>query len=243
MQKIIFAISIIFIISLNGYSQDNTSDISKQSNSSVSSSSSSVNSASSSAAENSSATPVREKNGWDLYQEGRYVDSINALKKEKALYPGRINIYVILGWDFKILKNYSEMENISLEGLNISSDDTRIIYNLIEAYYFQNKYDKAIPWIEKFIASSYQNLDQYAGKIYYYLGVCFLNTKEYRKADIALSTAKYYSQNDADILLKLANVKEKLNDMQKAREYYSAVLSLAPSNQEAIDGLKRTGAQ
>jgi hypothetical protein len=59
-------------------------------------------------------TVAKKMNGWDYYAAGRYRESINALKQEKNQYPDRINIYVIMGWDYLELRNFSEMEkNIS----------------------------------------------------------------------------------------------------------------------------------
>jgi tetratricopeptide (TPR) repeat protein len=239
MQKIIIIFLMILCFVFQNYSQDNTSDTNNQSNSSAVSTNSSISSSNSS----SIVTKPAEKNGWDYYQEGRYLESVNALKKEKEYFPGRINIYVILGWDYKMLKSYNEMEKISLEGLNISSDDTRVIYNLIEAYIYQNKFEQAIDAIEKYIFLTYQRVDQNVAMIYYYLGMCYYNLNQFRKSDIAFSTANYYKPDNTDILLKLAIINEKLGEKSKAKNFYSKVIIKMPNNQEALDGLKRVGAQ
>lgn len=179
------------------------------------------------------------KNGWDYYNEARFYDSIKALLEEKRLFPDRINIYVILGWDYLNLKDYASMEKVSLEGLKLSPDDVRIIKNLIEAYFFQNKFSEAIPCLEKYIALRYNFKDPYISTVYYYLGVCYFKSGYYRKADISLSTALYYMPNDINAIIQLAEANEKLNQIEKAKNLLNNALKIQPNNTQAQDGLKR----
>ena len=182
---------------------------------------------------------IKKMNGWDYYEKGRYRESINALKVEKKSYPNRINIYVIMAWDYLSLRNYPSMEKISKEGLKIRPNDVRVIKNLAEAYYFQKKYSEAIFYFEKYIFSKYKMKDPYLAIVYYYLGVCFYNLNFYRKADIALSFAKYYRPKDIKIILTLANTKEKLEEYDKANNLFNNVLKIKPNNKPALEGIKR----
>ena len=181
----------------------------------------------------------KEKNGWDYFIEGKYNESIKALKKEKELYPQRINIYVIMGWNYKKIYNYNLLEQISLEGLKINPRDARIVLNLAEAYYFQKKYSKAVSIFKKYIAFKYNKKDIYIPIVYYYLGNCYYNLNSYRKADIALSTAKYYNPNNIKTVLLLANTKEKLKEYDKANNLFNTALKIQPYNTIALDGIKR----
>ncbi len=228
MKKFLFFI-FYFFITLLVIGQDNSTDIN-------------FNSSSSSSIDNSNKEKnniKNEKNGWELYLEGKYFESIKALEKEKKSYPERTNIYVIEGWDYKYLNNFIEMERISLEGLKMDSEDSRITINLAEAYYFQNKYSQAIPVFEKYLSKRYNINDQAIQKIYFYLGDCYYNIKYYRKADIALCTAYYFIKNDVQIILKLALVNENLANKDKSIELLKKVLTMEPENKIAKEILTR----
>ncbi|MBN2546400.1 MAG: hypothetical protein JXB50_11430 [Spirochaetes bacterium] len=231
-MKKILMICIIYFSVFYVFSQDSTTDIKKdesKQNSSLSETNNQTN-----------KTEVkRKKNGWDYFEEGRYIDSINALLEEKKYFPDRINIYVILGWDYREIKNYIEMERISFEGLRINSEDVRIIKNLAEAYYFQKKYSEAIPYFQKYLSVKYKTNDIYIQTLYYYLGICFFNNNNLYKADISLSTARYFQPNNINILLLLAETKEKLKDYDKSLKLYNNALILSPNNQTALDGINR----
>jgi len=212
MKKII---TLIFLfLSVYVFSQDNTSDT-------------------------NNINKNKQKNGYELFIEGRYLESIKSLQNEKQYFPNRINIYVILGWDYDKLRNYSEMEKISLEGMKIDPTDARVIQNLAESYFYQKKYNDAINAFEKYLALKYNKYDAYIFKAYNYLGICFYNLDLYNKADIALSTSNYFKQNNPTTLLYMAYVKEKLLNKEKAKEYFSDVLKLDPENVDAKEGLQR----
>jgi len=214
------------------YPQDTTADIKKDDNK--------QNSSISVINNQSNITEVKKKkNGWDYFEDGKYNESINALLEEKKYYPDRINIYVILAWDYREIKNFAEMEKVSLEGLKYSSEDVRIIKNLAEAYYFQKKYNEAIPFFHKYLNFKYKTNDIYIQTLYYYLGICFLNINNLYKADISLSTAKYFQPNNLNIVLLLAETKEKLKDYDKSLKLYNDALILSPNNQTALDGINR----
>lgn len=185
------------------------------------------------------STNAKTKNGWDYYVEGNYQASVKALQEEKRYYPNRINIYVILGWDYKKLKKFSDMEKVSLEGLKVRPGDVRVIQNLAEAYFFQYKYDKAVKFFEQYIAHKYNMQDPYLATAYFFIGSAYYEREKFRKADIALSAAKYYKPKDVYVLVKLAQTKEKLNESAKALELYQASLLISPNNKEALEGVKR----
>jgi tetratricopeptide (TPR) repeat protein len=189
--------------------------------------------------DNTNNQTVRIKNGWDYYNDGKYFESIKALSEEKKNYPDRINIYVILAWDYGNLKDYDSMEKVSQEGLNVSPDDIRILKNMIEACFYQNKFNQVIPHLEKYIALRYNNNDPYISTVYYYLGSSFLNLGYYKKADISLNTSLHFNPNDINTLLQLAETMTKLNQIDKSKSYYNSVLKIQPNNLQALDGLKK----
>ena len=184
-----------------------------------------------------------QKNGWHYYAEGKYRKSLEYLEAERKEYPNRINIFIIMGWDYRELKQFSQMENISLEGLKINPTDVRIIKNLAEAYFYQSKFQKAIDSFEKYLKYRYQKNDPYLASIYYFLGYSYLKTDSYHKADIALSTANYYKKNNLLTYVYLGETNEKLEKYNKAVEYYNLALKLQPGNKIANEGIVRVQAK
>ncbi|HPO49934.1 MAG TPA: hypothetical protein PLO89_06370 [Spirochaetota bacterium] len=191
------------------------------------------------AQDRTSDAPKKNMNGWDYYSAGRYQDSLNALIKEKKIFPDRINIYVIMAWNYRELKNYTEMETISLEGLKYQPTDTRILKNLAEAYFFQKKYQDSANTFEKYIKYKFSWNDPYLSYSYYYLGICYYYLQHYRKADIALSTAIYYVPKNFNTLILLAEIKEILGEFNKARSLFVKAGQIAPNNKRVNDGLAR----
>lgn len=179
-----------------------------------------------------------KKNGWDYYVIGQYKRSITSLLEEKKYFPQRINIFVILAWDYRELREYAKMEQVSLEGLRIMPTDKRVIKNLAEAYFFQKKFLLTIPVLEKYIKYRYNWNDAYIGNAYYYLGVCFYNTSSYYKAEISLKSALHFKKNDRNILLYLGQTLAALNNKEQAKIYFKKVLKISPSNKKALEGLE-----
>lgn len=218
-------VSFLIFVSVLVFSQDNTTD--------------STNAPSNNNSSSTNTSSNNIYNGWELFQEGRYSESISALQREMQSFPNRINIYVILGWDYYYLRRYADMENISQVGLKIKPNDTRLIRNLAESCFYQGKYQNAIDEFEKYISYNYNQNDPYLPSAYYYSGICYFNLTSYRKADIALSTANYLQPNNYRIILMLAETKEKLQDLDNAKKHFEKVLQLKANEIKAIDGLQR----
>jgi len=190
--------------------------------------------------DNSSDNPKKTMNGWDYYSAGRYQDSLNALENEKRIFPDRINIYVIMAWNYRELKNYTLMESISLEGLKYQPTDTRILKNLAEAYFFQKKYQDSANTFEKYVKYKFSWNDPFLSYAYYYLGICYYYLQQYRKADIALSTSNYYVPKSYNTIILLAEIKEQLGEYKRAFNLFTQAGQILPNNQRALDGVART---
>ena len=185
-------------------------------------------------------TTQKNKNGWDYYSEGKYRESLKALETEKKYYPERINIYVISAWCYRELKDYTSMEKVSLEGLKIQPTDSRVYKNLAEATFYQGKYSDSIQGFENYLKYKYQpKSDSYFPTVYYYLGICYFNLSQFRKADICLSTANYYFPRNLFTVLYLAEVKEKLGEYKKAYDFYNFSLTLKANNTKGLEGINR----
>ncbi len=183
--------------------------------------------------------PRKQKDGWDLYAEGNYTASIKALDEEKKQFPTRINIFIILGWNYKAIKNYKEMEKISLEGFALNPTHINVLKNLGEAYFFQGKYQDAIKQFEKYLKIRNDWNDPNTHLIYTYLGTSYFHTGYLFKADLALSTANSGKSNNVQTLLLLAEINEKLEKKEKAISYYEKALIVDPINNTAKTAISR----
>lgn len=181
----------------------------------------------------------KEKNGWDYYAEGNYLASIKSLEEEKKLFPGRINIYIILGWNYRALRNYSEMEKASMDGYAINPRHIHVLKNLGEALYFQNKFSEAVKYFDKYLRINNDWNDNNTNLIYGYMGISYLRTGSLYKADLALSTSNMLRTGNIQILLSLAEVNEKLSKKEKSIAYYEEVLKYDPVNAAAKTAISR----
>lgn len=181
-----------------------------------------------------------KKDSYYYYLNKDYTTALRLLEEEKKTFPNRADIYVIMAWCYRDLRNYPMMEKVSKEGLTVRRYDIRIIRNLAESQYFQKKYSDAVNSLESYIGLRYKFRDNYLFQAYIYLGESYLFLEAYNKADIALSMAKTYRPSHVRTLILLAQTNEKLENNKKANTFYQQVLKINPSHQEAIEGVNRT---
>ena len=68
------------------------------------------------------------------------------------------------------------------------------------------------------------------------MGECYIRLKEFQNADIAISTAVYYEQNNALWWARLGYARELANDLKWASDAYGRALKLDPSLGDAQRG-------
>jgi tetratricopeptide (TPR) repeat protein len=184
--------------------------------------------------------PKKQMNGYDLWSAGKFKESIQNLEAEKKQFPDRSNIYVIMAWDYRDLRDFTSMENISLEGLKISTNDARMLKNLGEAYHAQKRYSEAAATFEKYLKYKNTWSDPYIPYAYYYIGVDYFYLNQNRKADIALSSANHYNPKNYNTLILLAEIKEKLGEFKNSFNLFTQANQIQPNTQRALDGIART---
>ncbi len=90
-----------------------------------------------------------------------------------------------------------------------------------------------------------KNLEQYVvlrpggdriGRVYWLMGECYIRLKEYQNADIAISTAVYYEQNNALWWARLGYARELGTTLKWASDAYSQALKLDPGHVDAQRG-------
>ena len=100
---------------------------------------------------NAQDNAAKPKNGYELFLDGRYQDSLAALESERQAHPERMDIYVISGWCYRELKDYASMERVSKEGIRIQPTDHRALRNLATALYWQAKYSEAVESFDSYL--------------------------------------------------------------------------------------------
>ena len=137
---------------------------------------------------NAQDNAAKPKNGYELFLDGRYQDSLAALESERQAHPERMDIYVISGWCYRELKDYASMERVSKEGIRIQPTDHRALRNLATALYWQAKYSEAVESFDSYL--KYKNepkKDNFYLQAYWQMGVCYYNMKQWLKSDICFS--------------------------------------------------------
>lgn len=189
---------------------------------------------------NAQDNTAKPKNGYELFLDGRYQDSLAALESERQNHPERMDIYVISGWCYRELKDYASMERISKEGIRIQPTDHRALRNLASALYWQGKYSEAVESFDSYL--KYKNepkKDTFYLQAYWQMGVCYYNMKQWLKSDICFSLFNKMKPDNFDTIQYLAEVKEKIGEYDAAYDLYQKLLKLKPNNQKGLDGIHR----
>jgi tetratricopeptide (TPR) repeat protein len=174
------------------------------------------------------------------YRKGNYEEAVRICKAEIAASPNHLESYVVLCWSLVSLGRYEEGRTYALAGRNISRYDPRIIESLGEVYYFQGRNNEALQYFQEYV-----NLAPQGARInivYYYIGEIFVRQGQFRRADIALSTAVYYMPANAEWWFRLAYARENAGEIREAMNAYEKALSLNSQLTDARRGLERVRA-
>jgi predicted Zn-dependent protease len=170
----------------------------------------------------------------ELYRANRFADAIKVCQQELAESPKNIDSHVVMGWSYLRLKQYAEALSISQKALAINPNDPRVVQIIGEADVFLGKIDEALQNLQEYVALR-PGGDRIA-RVYWLMGECFVRLKEYQNADIAISTAVYYEQNNALWWARLGYARELGNDLKWAAEAYARALRLDPGLADAQRG-------
>ncbi len=170
----------------------------------------------------------------ELYRDSRYADAIKVCQQEIAVTPNNIDSYVVMGWSLLRLQQYGDALAASQKAIAISPNDPRIIQIVGEADVFLGKFDDALQNLQGYVALR-PNGDRIA-RVYWLMGECFIKLKEFQNADISLSTAVYYEQNNSAWWARLGYAREQANDLTWAGDAYDHALKLDPGLVDAQRG-------
>jgi tetratricopeptide (TPR) repeat protein len=170
----------------------------------------------------------------ELYRANRFADAIKVCQQELAIQPNNIDSYVVMGWSLLRLQQYADALAAGQKANGISPNDPRVIEVIGEADVFLGRIDDALNNLQQYVILR-PNGDR-IGRVYWLMGECYIRLKAFQNADIALSTAVYYEQNNALWWTRLGYARELGNDLQWASNAYSHALKLDPGQADAQRG-------
>ena len=182
----------------------------------------------------------QRRDALEEYRNGSYEEAIKICKADIAANPSNLESHVVLCWSLVNLGRYEESRNYALAGRNISRYDPRIIEILGEVYYFQGRNNEALQYFQEYISLAPQG--NRINNVYYYVGEIFIRQGQYRRADIALSTAVYFMPRNAYWWVRLAYARENAGEYRTAIAAYEHALTLNENLADARKGLERTKA-
>ena len=171
------------------------------------------------------------------YRRGSYEEAIAICKADIAANPNNLESHVILCWSLVNLGRYEESRSYALAGRNISRYDPRIVEVLGEVYYFQGRNNEALQYFQEYISLAPQG--NRINTVYYYTGEIFIRQGQFRRADIALSTAVYFMPRNAYWWVRLAYARENAGEFRAAAAAYEQALALNENLTDAKKGLDR----
>jgi len=183
-----------------------------------------------------------QQDALELYREGRYAEAVEVCLEELERYGSeefrrRMDAYSVLGWCYIRMGEYQNALSYAREARNEVRGDPRIIEIEAEALFYLGRNLESLALFEEYV--SLNSTGNRIDVVYYFMGELFLRLAEFSRADIAFSTALYYSPQAARWWARLGYAKEQDLDVEGAARAYSRALELLPSLEEARVGLER----
>jgi len=183
-----------------------------------------------------------QQDALELYREGSYTEAVEVCLGELERYGSeefrrRMDAYSVLGWCYIRMGEYQNALTYAREARNEVRGDPRIIEIEAEALFYLGRNLESLALFEEYV--SLNSAGNRIDVVYYFMGELFLRLAEFRRADIAFSTALYYSPQVARWWARLGYAKEQNLDAEGAARAYSRALELLPSLEEARVGLER----
>jgi tetratricopeptide (TPR) repeat protein len=170
----------------------------------------------------------------ELYRADKFAEAIAVCQQELAVSPNNIDSYVVMGWSYLRLQKYTDALSVGQKATGISPNDPRVVQIIGEADVFLGKTDDALTNLQQYVALR-PGGDRIA-RVYWLMGECYIRLKEYQNADISISTAVYYEQNNALWWARLGYARELANDLLWAKDAYDRALKLDPGLVDAQRG-------
>lgn len=182
-------------------------------------------------------------NGRDLDAKGRTEDAaksyniaIKICLDELAVTPNNMDSYAVYTWSLYRLKKYTETVSVCKQALNIR-EDVRIIETMGEALFYLNQFDECLAQMQRYINLAPN--DNRVSVAYFFEAEIYRLRKQYNKAEIAYTAAVHFEPSMSLWWLRLAAMREAVENKAGAIEAYNRVLRLVPNQADAVAALKR----
>jgi tetratricopeptide (TPR) repeat protein len=183
----------------------------------------------------SSAAFAQDKpDALQLYRANKFADAIRVCQQELKDSPGNIDSYVVMGWSLLRLQQFPDALVAAQKALTINPNDPRVVQIIGESDVYLGKYDDALKNLEEYVAL--RPTGDRIARVYWLMGECYIKLKALQNADIAISTAVYYEQNNALWWARLGYAREIASDYRRAGEAYDKALKLDPGLVDAQRG-------
>jgi tetratricopeptide (TPR) repeat protein len=146
--------------------------------------------------------------------------------------------YTVLTWALQRQRKYADVISWGERGLRINGNDYRIIETMGEAYFYLNRFDDSLRFMQRYVNSVPQG--ERTSVAYFFIGEIFRLQRKFFKADIAYTTACRLDSGSALWWYRLGSVRESVGDLTPAVEAYQRALRLNPNYREAREGLERS---
>jgi tetratricopeptide (TPR) repeat protein len=170
----------------------------------------------------------------ELYRANRFAEAIKVCQQELAISPNNIDSWVVMGWSYLRLQQYPDALAAAQKAVALNPNDPRVIQIIGEADVFLGKIDDGLKNLQNYVAL--RPAGDRIGRVYWLMGECYIRLKEFQNADIAISTAVYYEQNNALWWARLGYARELANDLTWASNAYARALKLDPTLGDAQRG-------
>jgi tetratricopeptide (TPR) repeat protein len=167
-----------------------------------------------------------------------YNDAVRICMNEISQNSANMDSYTVLTWALQRQRRYSEVISWGERGLNVNSNDYRIIETMGEAYFYLDRYNDSLRCMQRYVNSVPQG--ERTSVAYFFIGEIYRLQQKYRRADIAYTTAVRLDPGSALWWYRLGTVRESAGERNSAIEAYERALRLNPNYREAREGLDRT---
>ena len=186
-----------------------------------------------------------------IYQTARALESQGRTREANIYYNDVVRIshdeifrnianrdtYTAFTWALQRLGRYNEVISWGERGLQLYTDEYRIIQTMGEAFFYLNDYDNSLQYLQRYI----NNLPQ-GDRIsisYFFTGEIYRLQRKFYLADMAYTTAVRLQPSIALWWFRLGQVRENSGDLVPAADAYDRALAINPDYQAASDSLNR----
>ncbi len=180
------------------------------------------------------------KRGIDLFNEGKYEESISVCSSVVEKFPGAYIVYMNIGHSYFKLENYEEAEKSYLKVVENDPEHVETLISIGNCYMNRGDTEKAIEWYNKIEFDKIQN-----ATVLFNIGTIFYNNSKLDEALKYYKRAVEVQEDFLDAIYQLGLVYLANGSNPEALAEFESYLKFDPDSQRAsqvqnfIDYLKK----